>query len=664
MILATLLLAATLHPGPERAVQASPRDAQPYPQRLRGIAAGDETALVLFDYQPEVRAVRVDRDGKTLDTVPLTIAIEAWGQASVARGTDEWLVAWSNFNGIQARTAGDDGTLGAPFDVTSEVPSSPVSVAFDEESYLLVWAGTAKIHGVRVRADGVVLESPFEIAASENRHIASLFPDPAGGFVLVAGLQGIDVLRLDSKGRLVSSRRAATPSDLGHVIAGLDAAGQLVLVWRDGHVVYAQRGDAAPVLLAAGSETSFPTPRAVVVASGATYALYQHDGDVVLKDLDSGAEKVWDVAYTTLNSDAVSFGDRVLVAASIHPPPGQHWSEELGDVYVATVDAALADVAPVRLLYAEPRMQIHPAIADDAVVWVESVDEERRKQIVLKIGDGRPIAIADDVSYGTSPQVASSGDGFLVTWHDAQLYPWARRVRRDGTLGEPQQLSDRMVAGSPCVAWTGSEYVTGFPIRKVAYRWYIQTEVWMQALSREGVLSGTPAALSGQGRYLGVACAASKTATLFVWSGEGVTGAVRTHTGAVSTGIGIGTGFNSSVASNGNGFLVTWSSQRAAVSDGGTVGTRIETPGDFTVVGARGDGYVLLTQSSGTLTATPLDAEGETSGEPVVLAHHTTHPALAGSTVVYQRDTAELVQPRWRVFRRTLSEVLRRRPLR
>jgi len=211
------------------------------------------------------------------------------------------------------------------------------------------------------------------------------------------------------------------------------------------------------------------------------------------------------------------------------------------------------------------------------------------------------------------------------------------------------------VFGSQCLAWTGSEYVAAFVVVKLAHGLSIISEVRARALTRDGALAGEPVPLSGLGWYLQVACASSDTATLFVWAGTRLDGALRTHAGAVTAAFPVvfhGSG-DPSVASNGDGFLVAWSNGRVPVSETGTVGAPVASPEPATA-GAWRDGYVLLS-SSGTLTATPLDAQGVVVGEPVLLARDAASAELSGSTVIYQRDAAGLDRPRWQVFTRELS---------
>jgi hypothetical protein len=64
MILASLLLlASTLHAGPERPV-SPPVAESPYGQFLTSVAAGGDVALTLWQDEAGLRAVRIDRDGR------------------------------------------------------------------------------------------------------------------------------------------------------------------------------------------------------------------------------------------------------------------------------------------------------------------------------------------------------------------------------------------------------------------------------------------------------------------------------------------------------------------------------------------------------------------------------------------------------------------------
>lgn len=121
-----------------------------------------------------------------------------------------------------------------------------------------------------------------------------------------------------------------------------------------------------------------------------------------------------------------------------------------------------------------------------------------------------------------------------------------------------------------------------------------------------------------------------------------------------------------SVATHGDGFLVAWPEYPAGrvswatVSEGGTAGLPHTIEAQGIEAASRPGGYLLL-YGMDPLRARPLDAHGDPSGPELVIASDASAPAFAGGTLVYQRDTDILPQPRWRVFLRELDETGGRR---
>jgi hypothetical protein len=637
---ALFLLASTLHAGPEVAIAEPARDAQPHVQVVGDIAASDDLALVVWHDGTVLRGVRVDRDGNTLDAVPLLIAYAPWEGAWVARGATNWLVATWGPDRVVATIVEDDGTVR---------PSIPISadtgwprVAFDGNAYLLAWytpTQRGRILGARISADGEILENDILLPPFL---IVDLLPAAGGGFVWVGQQAEVVAFRLDAQARAMSGTtlwRAPIPHDAA---ATLEPDGKVVLGWKESDgTSRLKRQDSDALVLAAEDVEDF------VTISGTTYAVVRAHDRTSLVTLagDSAGE-----LPATQTARAVSFGDRVLVATSDQ------------DVRMTLLDTLLQTVAPERLVYTEARMQSDAAIAKAGdtrlVAWTEGEGETGR--ITARIGDGEPFLIGE----GHSVEVASDGQDFLVAWHLGFLTSF-RRVLRDGTMMEPVGIAP-WTWGDSCLAWTGSDYVLAY-ITATAYpRAHIRT-VEAQRLTRDGALSGDAAVVSGTRPIHAVACASTKTTTLFAWADEegNVDGSTLSH-GGTPVRIHIGTGTSVSVATHGDGFLVAWAEHPAGralwttVSEGGTVGQPRAIESRTIDIAARPGGYLLL-YGKDPLLAQTLDGEGNPSGPTSVIAQDAAEPSFVRGTIVYQRDTDILSRPRWQVFLQEIEETPARR---
>jgi hypothetical protein len=650
LVAAALLLASTLHAGPELPVSEAVRDAQPYVQTVEDVAAGDETALVVWREGHAVRGARVDRDGQTLDAVPLLIAYAPWEGAWVARGATNWLVVTSGPERIEATAVADDGTVGEPIVIatTLGIPR----VAFDGNAYLVAWYDVtrqARIFGTRISAAGQVLESDIPITSANEAIILDLLPDAGGGFVLVGQQAEVLAIRLDAQAR-EAGRTALMPTIIWYDPAvGIDGEGHLLLGWRDSEgLAHVKRRGLEAVALGAENVDDF------VTIGGTAYAVARADEKTSLWTMTG--ERVRELPVQTGTARAASFGNRVLVVTSYH------------DIHVTVLDASLQTIAPERLLYTEPQLQSGAAVAQAGgtrlVAWVEG--DEIASRVMARLGDSAPAVIGE--GYGV--EAATDGRDFLVTWHDGnQLH--ARRVLRDGTLTEPVRAASRWVTGGSCVTSAGSDYVLGY-ITLTSFSRPFPRALWAQRVTRDGELSGDPVLLNPTTTPNGVACASSETTTLFAWYDEErrVRGATLSPGGTPSPRFEIGLGTFASVAAHGDGFVVAWPESPAGraswatVSEGGTVGLPHTVESNTIRVAARPGGYLLL-YGADPLRARPLDPNGDPSGPETVIANDAWAPAFAGGTLVYHRDTDLLPESRWRVFLRELDETGgRRRALR
>ena len=693
-LVASLILASALHAGPERAVTPPVPESQPYSQVVHKAVSGTDSALVVWsdhDHQlPQVRAARVDGDGRTLDSRPLIVAasdLDAWTNADAARGSDRWLVVWTSRTSIFARTVLDDGTMGTPVILASSANVGNFRVASDGSGFLAVWerstystsfSVSVALEVARLDATGTVVDAAHEVARSDATFSVGPFLASNTGYVLLLNTYDghIDRVALTPSGEIVERRRIATERDAFVTTATFDKD-VLVFGWTlwDG-VRVLREGEAARTIAPPGA-----TLQQLFVFGGRVHVMLTVDGDVTLRPLDEEAGRTWDVAYETGSARATALGDRLLVSASAG------WSENL-DVYTTVVDTSLQDVTPAQLIYAEPQLQTKPAVARNAggalVAWSEWYRAEPRRVILAALVDARGVATSTPFVVGEAEpvwrnvQVASDGEDFLVTWTGPGETAFARRVLHDGTM-PAEAVAIGQTNDSACVAWNGAAYVIGYAHVISSTRWTLTAEARVRMLRPDGTMS-EPIVVSPPEHVMQVACASGDASSLITWTRLGeVRGALVTHGGSVTSPFRIGNGNAAVVASNGENFLAAWFTRegnvdRARITPAGSVevpfvpsipGGAIEyTLADGVAISAKDDGSYLLAWGTRDVFALPLASNGDVTGPPFdVNPEGVTDrfPALAGDLLVYEREAQVPAADRWRIFARTLSDAPRRR---
>ncbi|HEX6099155.1 MAG TPA: hypothetical protein VF432_22775 [Thermoanaerobaculia bacterium] len=343
------------------------------------------------------------------------------------------------------------------------------------------------------------------------------------------------------------------------------------------------------------------------------------------------------------------------------------------------------------MLYAGPEREVSPPVpghiqfhgavsrAGDATLtaWVDGRWDVT--SVMARVNDGAPFLVATEAS-ARWVRVATDGSDFVVLWTAGAPTVYVRRVLRDGTMPAPavEVALQGFFIGPSCVTWNGAEYVAGF-VKRVKWnpRGEIVDEIWARRIARDGTLGGEELRIAGGSH--GVACASTPETTLFVWGFSQIEGATLTRGGTISGKFPVMAGEAPAVASNGTGFLVAAYDRytygpsaavvtRAMVSELGTVTEKpafnveivpygLEAP----AVGARPNGGYAVAYGTTPLRLQALDAAGNPEGTDLLLAREAAFAAITAGTIVYQRDTANFAEPRWRLFARTLSEIGRMR---
>jgi hypothetical protein len=697
LLTSLLLLASTLHAGPERAVAALVLES-PYSQHVDSVAAGSNVALTLWREPAGLRAARIDRDGHRLDPRPLVLSETASHPVAV-RGDANWLVTWVDHGNEGALTwtfIDDEGHQTGEWFATAVPSLYAFDATFDGQHFLLAWLTHKGIHAIRLDRGGAIVEQSISIPSDARLNGLDAVGFDGGGFALVTvqvtdmvgGSEAlIEAFRLDANADLQSVAwldRTST-AYIGAVHAVADG-NTLVASWSDNHgnVFVAREGQ--PLRVAATG----PVVNDVVTIGGPVYivAADLNTSTVFLISEDGTSRHT--VGAATQRARAASFGDRALV--SMVTAAGDDF-----DLSTAVVDAALQEVAPQERLTFDPALQIWPAVARNAagealVVWLESGRAEGSSVMALRLdaggqATGAPFPVSSAASFGAgAPKVVSDGTDFLVVWAARMA-----RVLRDGTVLTPVNLPGQVES---CVAWTGTEYLLGHVRTVAAVRLRRDVEISATRVTRDGVSGETFVVTPNVPYFYGFNCAAGEKGTLFAWGrAEAVEAKLIGNGGTVSGVIPIAfthvffplySSALPAVASNGNTFLTAWNNEDgtmrwATLNEHGTV----SPSEDFLLLGeidrgfkpaaaaALGDGF-LLAFGTRDVAAVSLDRNGRyldrvSLSESPALERM---PAVAGgnrAVAVYVRDTGTSpLAPYWRVFTRTVGgePVPRRRSIR
>jgi hypothetical protein len=675
-----LLLASTLHAGPERATTPTVPDASPYSQLVADVVAGDDAALVVWHEPSSIYAARIDGDGRRLDASPIVLTRSQCGsRPAMARGGGRWAVMSCLDWNIVAQFVEDDGSVSAPVPL-APWPHQALSVAFDGTNYLVAWAGMAMI----VDADGGTVKEPFVVDADPSAANTSVVALDSGFAMLTLRVSNetghvVNAFRISTAGEVTGHRWLDQTNAYVDQLEATADGDRVIALWRSIVFNGGVFGPAADIFLAREEQplrvvAAGPLQtRQVFEANGTFYALVVDESarTVHVISEDGSRRTSWQVAGELGNVRAAAVGGKIIVAlSSTSPTTGEH------DLWTTVLEPSLQpEVALQRLAYDEPALQTQPAIARDAagnavIVWNEqrairmmSVDHEGRRlqRFVLLLGDATP---------ATRPRIASDGQDFLVAWDQGLSI-----LRRDGTL--------TLVAGSiggttGCLTWNGSEYVAGI-IQIVAPGSHGHVPTWQVRelrVSPDGTLTSNRP-ISAVGDIRSADCMAGDSASLFAWTrGNTIEGAIVTDGATIGSTLPIATAHTPpAVAANGDRFVVAWTSDagtidRAAVSVHGTVTPVSDVPmitaaPDPTIeevaLAPFRDGF-MLAWGRYDLRALALDADGRAMSTQFDLA--VTEPierevGLAGGDsllAVYMRDlNPPSLAPRWRVFTRTVT---------
>ena len=499
----------------------------------------------------------------------------------VATDGDDFLVAWSQSNGVYGTIVQADGSVGTPFEIRSVQGSqqSEVDVAFDGTNYLVVWTSyttEGDIVATRVDPTGDVLDDP-PITLSDA------MGGQSGPAVASAGVGGWFVAWTDSA------------ADASGDIYGTAVAANGSVHDADG-VVLVGTSDAENTVRLASNGTNYLLSWALSSNSTGEHSLIGTRLDASGTILDASGITIFDNSDYLSVGKMTSNGSDYLVTWFNHVPGNSSQSAHLGAI-VAGDDGAV-DVADIYIApFGNGDLSSVPAAAFGGTDYV----------VLYGDGDISSETIATDGTPGETDQIItlappeqSAGDiagadgTYVAAWQQSESGPdsvYVGRLDADGSPldgdGTPLFPGNQSKIG-PQIAWNG----TSFLVVWVDYaNGGSAPDAFAARLDANATLIDVvPLQLAvGPNQVRRVDVASVGDDFLVVWEEQASDGNVRGRIvhddGSLSTAFPIDAGTESqifpSVAANAGRYLVTWldaatdpdSVTTATVSATGTVGT-------------------------------------------------------------------------------------------
>src|SRR6266508_2500072 len=438
-------------------------------QLVPAVARGENSYLVVWQedfWSDDLYASRVAFDGTVLDPAGIPIStnyrnrdapavasngtdflvvwddseIDSAGISGVRVAGDEYLVTWEHFgqNIYGARVTADGAVLdpaGIPISVDPNPQLNP-SLSWNGTTFLVVWedmrdsAQYRDIYGARVDANGVVLD-PDGIHISTDVGAAGEFPSVAWN-----GVNHLVVWNTRGTGAQVWGTRVGANGQV------LDPSG-IQISPPGGTNLIASVASEGDRYLVAWNETIGGDVKGVRVSSTGVVL----DTQAIPISVDPGRQ-LW---------AAVAWGGTDYLVA---------WSDErnLGvseaDIYATRVDpdGVVLDAHGFEVSHAA-NWQDEPSVAWDGSNYFAVWEDYRNGELDIygarlddwgRILDGTGIAISTAPGIQRLPDVAWTGENFLVVWEDRRTGQdiYGARVSPDGELLDPEGIPISAAAGN------------------------------------------------------------------------------------------------------------------------------------------------------------------------------------------------------------------------
>jgi hypothetical protein len=678
MFVASLLLAATLQAGPERAITRAPQDASPYDQQISAISVGDESSLVLWteggvthplpSRPRSLLAIRIATDGKRIDASPIVIAQDWFHSSAVTRAGDRWLVVWQTGSETKGLFVDDDGTTGDVMSIAPGVTGS-VHLATSGTRLLLVWMSDA-ISALPLDMNAKPI-GPVKVLDQHDTYVSLDIATRKEGFEIVwvrhwaDQRYTVEALRVDYEATPLAYRWLDRTEAQVFEVEALVDSDELVALWTTSQsVFYAREGEPLRVVSSRATINLLEIDGKAVAVVGSDTRLgfigrHGSMGDVWISSHIYAANPL-KVAWTGQRL-LVAFSGKSLINVSV-----EH------DLFTTVLDSSFRWVASERLTF-DPSLQTAPNVARNAhgeamAVWIETSIEgksdlraNRLDALGRRVEHAAPPRFPADPAARTS--IASDGENYLVVHGDAVYH-----LSRDGVFSTKGfGLAAYLPLLHTCATWNGNEYLVAYHRLYDSSQQGRAGDVRIAHVTRDGQITADDR-LSDKVLESPLACASTDTTSLFAWGGgDTVHAALVSDGGTISAPFLVGSGRRFAVAARADRFAVAMTSSgvitRATVSTEGTVmianGSTVEGTGDVAIAATR-DGF-MLAWGNGDLYAQELDIDAHPTGTVIALS---TEPGternvvLAGGETpfaMYMRDVKPHLDPRWRIFTRTLT---------
>jgi MYXO-CTERM domain-containing protein len=521
----------------------------PLPANVQGVtppavAYNGTSYLVAYTYGSTTGAAfvarRVSPAGVILDPADIVVANEGVPPAMASDGSD-WLLAWRSpstgaIRGqrIQADGTVLDGPSGAVIaDPGDAVPSQTVSVVRGAGEYAVLWLGPQQLYGARVSSAGAVVavtgdvladgvyRSQLAAAGDGSSYYAVYLEDVVRG-----GRLGPTLAKLDPSSVLI----AAAANAQRYPASAYNGTSWLV-VWEDGRDgqprTYGTRVSPAGLVLDPAGIPIGPAFSALpsVGSNGTDWLVTWYGAPGSGCARVSAAGSVVDPGGITISlaggysgTAVASDGVDYLVA----------WDEPGTRIARVTAAGAVLDPGGVTLstgtYWGAPKPAVAYGGADYLVSWRAATSPfpvlARRVTTGAVVLDPGAAAITI-AAKGYDVALASSGDGWLVTWADSPRI-FARRVDAGGALLDAAPILVAQGPGGrswPTAAWDGTQYWLAWMAGDV------QVDVYAARMTAAGSVLDAGGATGGSGGTGAGGGGASSSSTGTSGAGAGSSGA-------------------------------------------------------------------------------------------------------------------------------------------
>jgi PASTA domain-containing protein len=447
-------------------------------EQLPSVATDGSGYLVLWEDDLPSRDTRVDVWGAVVPQTggpgvarPVAAAAGYQGEPALAWNGNRYLAAWSDtrdfspsWTDLYAARLTSSGELEGDQIVVSDAPIDQyrAAVAVLGDTFVVGWEDrrfydppSPDIYAARVADDGAKLDPEGALVSREtNDQVYAVLTWNGSGYLAVwaeldshdrTGIFGgrltVDGRRLDGPGSVISEQYGAP--------AVAWSGSTYLVVWSDPRNHPASGLDVFGAIVGADGRTQSEFPISVA-PEGQSDPVVSWNGTTFLV--------VWQDSRGGPSGDDLRrrgsdiFGARVTSAGQVLDPHG-----------LALVETSDRDFAPDLAWNGANHLLLWARFPGPPETDVPSQVVGRRLGV-----DGRPIGGEIPIAAGSgdhrSPQVASDGSGFLVTWMDGFGDVPIRAARLDGA-GMVLDSAGFDIAASgwyPSVGWSGADYVVGW----------------------------------------------------------------------------------------------------------------------------------------------------------------------------------------------------------